>query len=190
MNKILAGFWEIAKVAIIAAVLVAPVRYFVFQPFLIKGQSMEPSFENGDYLIIDELTYRFRQPERGEVVVFKYPQDPSQRFIKRIIGLPGETVVVQNGQIVIYPLAEDTFPQAPVIPYKLNESAYLSPSLSTGGEVKLTLQDNEYFVLGDNRNGSYDSRQWGVLPKEDIIGRALLRLWPITAAARMQVPVY
>lgn len=190
MKKLLASLWEVVKVAIVAAVIVAPVRYFVFQPFLIKGQSMEPNFENGDYLIIDELTYRFRQPERGEVVVFKYPEDPSQKYIKRIIGLPGETVEIKGGQVTIYPAVEEVFPIAPSIPFTLQEFVYLPPALTTSGEAKMTLGENEYFVLGDNRAGSYDSRRWGLLTGENIIGRALLRLWPPTAMAKIGAPVY
>ena len=94
--------WEVAKIIIVAAVIVIPIRYFLFQPFFVRGQSMDPNFENGDYLIIDEISYRFRAPERGEVIVFKYPEDPSNRFIKRIVGLPGEIVEVRENQVVIW----------------------------------------------------------------------------------------
>ena len=87
MKKVLSFFWEIAKIGLLALIIVLPLRLFVFQPFLVKGESMEPNFHDGDYLIVDEISYRLRGPERGEVVVFKFPQDPSQRYIKRIIGL-------------------------------------------------------------------------------------------------------
>lgn len=190
LKNFFASLWELAKVAIVAAIIVAPVRFFVFQPFLIDGQSMEPNFENHDYLIIDELSYHFRQPQRGEVIVFKAPNDPTKRYIKRIIGLPGETVLVKNGEVIVYPPAEAIMPSPPSIPYKLREIGYLPNNLTTPGEAKVKLNEGEYFVLGDNRAGSYDSRYWGSVPKANIIGRALLRLWPITAAAKMQTPVY
>ena len=102
MKNFFSFVWEVTKIVIIAAVIVIPIRYFLFQPFFVRGQSMDPNFENGDYLIIDEISYRFRSPQRGEVVVFKYPEDPSQRFIKRIIGLPGETIEIKNGEITVY----------------------------------------------------------------------------------------
>ena len=101
MRKIFSFFWEIGKIALVAFVLVAALRLFVFQPFLVRGESMEPNFHNWDYLIVDEISYHFRSPERGEVIVFKFPNDPSQRYIKRIVGLPGETVEVQDGQVTI-----------------------------------------------------------------------------------------
>ncbi|MDD5146093.1 MAG: signal peptidase I [Candidatus Pacebacteria bacterium] len=182
MRKTLSFLWETLKVLIIALVIVVPIRYFLFQPFFVRGQSMEPNFENGDYLIIDELSYRFRSPERGEAIVFKYPQDTTQRYIKRIIGLPGETVEIENGKITIY--KENSEPKI------LNESDYLSLNIQTTGNLKITLGENEYFVLGDNRPVSSDSRRWGTVPKDDIIGRVYLRAWPISALAKIEVPNY
>lgn len=177
MRNIFAFFWEITKVVVIALVIVVPIRYFIFQPFLVKGQSMEPNFETGDYLIIDEISYRFRDPQRGEVVVFKYPQNPSQRYIKRIIGLPGETIEIKDGKVFI-----DN--------KELDEKSYLPISSQTPGNMLITLGENEYFVLGDNRLASYDSRRWGSLPKKDIIGRVFIRAWPITALAKIAAPQY
>jgi len=103
MKSFLSFIWEIAKIVIIALLIVIPIRYFIFQPFFVKGQSMEPTFENGDYLIIDEISYRFRAPQRGEVIVFKYPENPSQRYIKRIVGLPRETIEINDGEGVYLP---------------------------------------------------------------------------------------
>jgi len=138
---------------------------------------MEPNFENGDYLIVDEISFRLRSPERGEVVVLKYPNDPSQRYIKRIIGLPGETVEIKEGKVIIG--------------YKvLDESDYLPASTFTVGNKTMVLGPDQYFVLGDNRIASSDSRSWGVLPKKDIIGRALIRAWPFAALAKFGTPVY
>ena len=102
MKKFYSFIWETAKIIIIALIIVVPIRYFLFQPFFVKGQSMEPNFESGDYLIIDELSYRLREPQRGEVVVFKYPNDPSQRYIKRIVALPEERIEIKEGRVVIY----------------------------------------------------------------------------------------
>lgn len=174
-------FWEVAKIVILALVIVIPIRYFVFQPFIVKGLSMTPAFHDGDYLIIDQISYRFKTPQRGEVIVFKYPKDPSQRFIKRIVGLPQEKVELRNGQIII----TDKFGETTV----LDESNYL---LSQGWleETEVNLGEGEYFILGDNRAHSFDSRRWGPLSKEYIVGRVLLRAWPPKAMAYFTAPSY
>lgn len=174
-------FWEVAKIVILALVIVIPIRYFVFQPFIVKGLSMTPAFHDGDYLIIDQISYRFKTPQRGEVIVFKYPRDPSQRFIKRIVGLPQEKVELRNGQIII----TDKFGETTV----LDESNYL---LSQGWleEMEVNLGEGEYFILGDNRAHSFDSRRWGPLSKEYIVGRVLLRAWPPKAMAYFTAPSY
>ena len=174
-------WWEILKIVLLALVIVIPIRYFLFQPFLVKGQSMEPNFHDNDYLIIDEISYRIREPERGEVIVFKSPQNPSQRFIKRVIGLPGETIEIKDDKVMI--IKEDKV-------QILDETSYLSPSLKTPGNLITTLNKNEYFVLGDNRRVSSDSRSWGLLPGKNIIGRVIFRAWPITALALIEEPKY
>jgi len=181
IKSILSFIWEISKIVIIALLIVIPIRYFVFQPFFVNGQSMEPNFQNGDYLIVDEISYRFLEPKRGEVIVFKYPNNPSQRYIKRIVGLPGETVEVKEGKVMI--LADEQ-------KWLLNESIYLSQSIQTPGEVIISLGEDEYFVLGDNRIASFDSRKWGPLPEEDIIGRVIFRAWPMSALANIEAPAY
>jgi signal peptidase I len=180
MKKLLSFVWEIAKIVIIALVIVVPIRYFLFQPFFVRGQSMEPNFEDGDYLIIDEISYRFRDPQRGEVVVFKYPNDPSQRYIKRIIGLPGETIEIEDGKLIISKDTEEV----------LDESNYLPSSVFTQGEVQFSLGEDEYFVLGDNRESSSDSRRWGPLPRENIVGKVFFRAWPFVALAKFEAPSY
>jgi len=180
MKRFLLFSWEISKIVIIALLIVVPIRYFVFQPFFVRGQSMEPNFHNGDYLIIDELSYQFRLPQRGEVIVFKYPQDPSQRYIKRIIGLPGETIKIQEGKVSIYQDGE----------IQALEEDYLSQFTQTPGNLQMTLDWNEYFVLGDNRPVSADSRRWGTLPEENIVGRVFLRAWPLAALAKIETPNY
>ena len=181
MRSIFLFFWEIAKIVIIALLIVVPIRYFIFQPFFVRGQSMEPNFHNGDYLIIDEISYRFEDPSRGEVIVFKYPNNPSQRYIKRIIGLPGERIEIEDGKVLIY---QNGTAQV------LDESGYLSEFLQTSGDIEISLDEDEYFVLGDNRSLSSDSRRWGSLPEENIIGRVLLRAWPLEAMAKIEAPNY
>lgn len=166
-----AFFWELIKVVIVAAVIIIPIRYFLVQPFFVRGASMEPTFHDGEYLIIDQLSYRLREPQRGEIIVFRFPNNRSQFFIKRIIGLPGDTLTVTTGQVVI---TNSEYLQGAI----LNEAAYLAPEIRTGGQLTVTLADEEYFVLGDNRFSSSDSRSWGVLKRNDIIGRTLLRAFP------------
>ena len=180
LTKFLSFVWEIAKIVVVAALIVTPIRYFLFQPFLVRGQSMEPNFENGDYLIVDEISYRFKNPQRGEVIVFKYPNNSSQRFIKRIIGLPGEIIEIKNGKITIQ---EDKSSQV------LNELDYL-PLLETTGDIKVELGENEYFVLGDNRAYSFDSRRFGPLSEEKIIGKVFLRAWPFVDLKKFGAPAY
>lgn len=174
---------EIFKIAAIALVIVLPIRYFLFQPFIVKGESMSPSFESGDYLIVDEISYRFAGPQRGDVIIFKYPKDESQRFIKRIIGLPGETVVIENGQVFV------SSGQVNVKDAVLDEK-YLPSDIKTYGDTNIALKANEYFVMGDNRTYSYDSRSWGIVPRENIIGKAFLRLYPVTELSAIPSPVY
>lgn len=166
---------------VIASLIVIPVRYFLFQPFFVRGQSMSPNFADGDYLIVDEISYRFRAPERGEIIVFKSPTDNSQRLIKRIIGLPGETVEIQAGKIAI---------EKGGLEQVLKESNYLFSDLQTSGDIKIVLAENEYFVLGDNRDYSLDSRRFGPVAKDNIIGRVLFRAWPFAALAKFEAPSY
>jgi signal peptidase I len=181
-KRILRSVGELIQVALIVTAIVLPIRYFLVQPFYVKGASMEPNFEDHEYLIIDEITYRFREPERGEICVFRYPNDPSEFFIKRIIGLPGETVAISGGRVTITTVAGKT--------EKLDEAAYLSPEVKTAGERTWKLGADEYIVLGDNRPNSLDSRIFNVLPKKNIVGRVMLRGWPISKAAWFVTPNY
>ena len=164
--------FEFIRVLIIALAIVLPIRYYVAQPFLVRGASMEPNYEDRDYLIIDELTYQFREPERGEIVVFHYPKDPRQFFIKRVIGLPGERVVVQGGKVKIFNTAN---PDG----FLLDESYLDPPNHPTEPDMTVILERDHYFVLGDNRNFSSDSRVWGPLDRDLIVGRAIFRAWPL-----------
>lgn len=173
---------EVVQIVIISAAIIIPIRYFLIQPFYVKGASMEPNFYDHEYLIIDELTYRFRDPLRGEIVVFRYPADPSQFFIKRVIGLPGETVEIENRTITIY---NSEHPNG----IALEEDEYLSFEQTTGKE-KVTLGLDEYFVMGDNRDQSLDSRDFGPVPAEDIIGRVWVRGLPLSRMGTFKVPDY
>ncbi len=152
-------------------VIIVPIRYFVAQPFFVRGASMEPNFQDGEYLVIDQLSYRFSNPKRDDVIVFRYPLDESQFFIKRIIGLPGDEVRIENGQVEI---VNSMYPSGVF----LNESLYLPSGLTTGGQLDVRLGSDEYFVLGDNRPASSDSRSWGLMKRSEIIGRVWVRAWP------------
>jgi signal peptidase I len=165
-------FTELLKFALIAIIIVIPIRLFVAKPFIVSGASMEPTFDNGQYLIVDELSYRLGNPTRDDVVIFRYPRDPSQYFIKRIIGLPGETVHIKSGKVsVTSKNGENINLTEPYVVYHGN-----------GADMDVSLANNQYFVMGDNRPESSDSRIWGILPRENMVGRAFLRLLPLQSA--------
>ncbi len=163
------GVTDIIKFALIVVAIVVPFRLFIAQPYIVEGSSMDPTFKNGDYLIVDQISLHLEAPKRGEVIIMKYPKDPSKFFIKRIIGLPEETVVIKEGKISIKsPGGKDDFPlEENYIVYNKNEDS------------SATLKKGEYFVMGDNRGASSDSRVWGPLPLKNIVGRPFLRLLPL-----------
>lgn len=171
MKVFFLAIWEVLEVVLVAVITVFLIRSFLVQPFLVSGASMEPNFSSGNYLLIDEVAYRFREPKRGEVIVFKYPQNPSIYYIKRIIGLPGETVKIEKGTVDIIKTtgSEEMLPEG-----------YLPPGTLTSGNVNRTLGPAEYFMLGDNRNYSFDSRGWGPMDKKYIVGLVRLRLLPVS----------
>lgn len=182
MRSFLTLAWEIFKIFIISLAIIIPIRYFLIQPFFVKGASMEPNYEDGQYLVIDEISYRLRAPERGEVIVFRYPKDPSEFFIKRIIGLPGEIVEVKGTTITI---KNNDNSQG----FVLDESSYLK-SVPDMGSSAFVLGKDEFFVLGDNRAASFDSRRWGAVPRANLIGRVWIRAWPLNALAVEHAPEY
>lgn len=182
MKEFFSFIFEILKIVLIAALIVIPIRYFLFQPFIVRGDSMLPNFENGDYLLIDEISLRFREPKRGAVIVFRPPNQPETRYIKRIVGLPGETIQINGEKIIIFD--EDGHSRI------LDESDYLSDSTSTPGNVKIHLEENEYLVLGDNREFSSDSRTFGALSRENIIGRVFFRAFPFVNLSKIETPSY
>jgi len=186
---------EIIKVVILAFIIIVPIRVFLFQPFFVQGASMEPNFEDSNYLIINEFGYKKtsfsldgkniftvdprKQLRRGEVAVFRYPKNPTQFFIKRIIGLPGEKIEIKNNQVFIY---NSDYPDGKA----LDESAYLAKNIKTStamNDFVITMDDDEYFVMGDNRPYSSDSRVWGPVSDSDIMGKVILRAWPLDAIA-------
>jgi signal peptidase I len=173
-------FWEMVRVAIISLAIILPVRYFLIQPFYVKGASMEPNFYDHEYLIIDEISYRFNEPQRGDIVVFKYPKDPKQYFIKRVIGLPGEKIKLQDSHIYVNGV-------------KLEET-YLPDNLETllplRGYGDIELASDEFFLLGDNRNQSLDSRIFGPVKREYIVGRTWIRGWPFSKITIFSAPDY
>ncbi len=188
-DKGISFFAELVKVVLLALLIIIPVRTFIFQPFFVQGASMEPNFHDGEYLIVNELGYktttvaaadkelfsvdRFKDFERGDAIVFRYPMNPNQFFIKRIVGLPGEKVVVEDDKVIIF---NDENPNG----FTLDEEVYLPSHVKTSGKSEHELGENGFYVLGDNRSHSSDSRSWGPLSGDMIIGKVLLRAWPVT----------
>ena len=162
--------FDFLKFAVIAILVVIPVRLFIAQPFVVSGVSMVPAFESGHYLIIDEVSYRFEEPKRGDVVIFRFPPQPSKFLIKRVAALPGETIEIKGENITI---RNKEHPNG-----FLWRQGTVNERRRTGDQ-KVVLGENEYFVLGDNRDESADSRLWGPLPRKFIVGRPLVRLFPL-----------
>ena len=158
--------FETIKIIVVSLAIILPIRYFLIQPFYVEGASMEPNFHPKEYLIIDEISYRVSEPERGDVVVFRYPRDPKQFYIKRLIGLPGETVEIIKGQVFI-----DNA--------ELTEEYLATINLSFDTKDKVTLVDDEYYFMGDNRKNSLDSRVFGPVSDKFLIGRVWIRGWPL-----------
>jgi signal peptidase I len=165
------GFWkslrEWVQVIIIALIISLPIRFFIAEPFVVQGASMDPTFSTGQFLIVDRLTYRLENPERGDVIVFEYPNNPNIYYIKRIIGLPGEHITIKGGKVSVNGTQLD--------------EPYIDPAHASQDSEDKTLGDTEYFVMGDNRAQSSDSRIWGPLDKHFIVGRPFIRLTPFTA---------
>lgn len=173
-------FLELIKIAVLAGITIGLVRYFIFKPFYVEGQSMQPTFQQKEYLIIDEISYRFKEPQRGEVVVFRAPVLQKDFYLKRIIGLPGERVKIEDNKVIIY----NNENSAGI----LIEEEYLTGT--TPGSSTVTLGPDEYYVLGDNRKASFDSRRFGSISRDDIIGRTWLRGWPINRVTLFELPEY
>lgn len=169
--------FETIKVVIISFAIILPIRFFLIQPFYVEGASMEPSFHSREYLIIDEISYWFNNPERGDVVVLRYPRDRRQFFIKRIVGLPGEKIKLAEGKVYVND--------------NLLEERYISDIYMTSSSMdEITLDADEYFVMGDNRANSLDSRSFGPVTKDLIVGRAWIRGWPFNRISFFSAPQY
>jgi signal peptidase I len=164
-----ASFWELVRYAFLALLIVIPFRIFVAQPYIVSGSSMDPTFKDADYLIVDQLSKRFEEFPRESVIIIRYPKDPSKFFIKRLIGFPGDTVDIKNGVVTIYNEQNKEG-------LKLSELYVVYGKQDNFSEK---LGPDEYFVMGDNRAGSSDSRIWGPVPKKYIIGRPIVRLLPL-----------
>ncbi len=160
--------WDIIKFIALALIIVIPIRLFIAQPFLVKGRSMDPTLQNRDYLIVDELSYHLREPKRGEVIIFRYPGNPKEHFVKRVIGVPGDTLQIINGTVTIITKEGKTL---------LLDEPYVTNHSYESLEDIVVPPDN-FFVMGDNRAESYDSRMWRFLPRNLATGRALVRLFP------------
>ena len=163
------SFWEIVRFVAIALVIVIPIRVFVAEPFIVSGSSMVPTFENGDYLIVDKVSYELGSPKRDDVVVFRYPNDTTKFFIKRVIGLPGETVDIKGNAVTIINAEHPTG-------FTLDEPFVKNPA---NNDTHYVLGSDQYFVMGDNRIASSDSRYWGPVKKSLFTGKVFLRLIPI-----------
>ena len=164
--------FELIKVVLISLIIIIPIRYFLIQPFYVKGASMEPNFFDHEYLIIDEISYRFHEPKRGDIIVFRYPRNPQEYFIKRIIGLPGEKVRIKDSQVFVYNVNGEE---------QVLSEEYLGEDTKTFSlsEEAVSLGESEYYVLGDNRTSSKDSRSFGPVDNSFIIGKVMIRGWPL-----------
>lgn len=165
--------WDLVKTAVIVLIIAFGIKYFLIQPFIVDGNSMLPNFENNEYLLVEKITYRFHEPARGDVIVFHPPGQASDNYIKRIIGLPNETVEIKDNTVTIF---NSDHPSGIVIDEPFIPSDF--ETLADQPDMKYKIGLNEYFVLGDNREHSSDSREWGVLPKDNIIGRSWLNIYP------------
>ena len=163
------GLGDFTTFACIVIVIVVGIRFFVAQPFIVSGASMVPNFASNDYLIVDEISYRLKEPARGDVVVFHPPVDMKTYYIKRIIGMPGDHISIVNGVVTI---TNTEHPNGVVL-----KEDYITPD--TLSENKSSdVPEGQYYVMGDNRPESFDSRGWGLLPRANVTGRAFARLFP------------
>lgn len=172
-NVFLITSWlfEFGKIILIISVILILINFFVATIFAVSGESMETNFHDQEILMVDRLTYKFKNPQRGDVVIFRYPGAPSEKYIKRIIGLPGEEISIKNSKVLIKNKKENS--------EFILEEQYLSQDINFGTNITENLSDDEYFVMGDNRENSSDSRVWGTLPKEFIIGKAFIVIYPL-----------
>ena len=178
--------YETLRTIVLVLITALVIRSFVAQPFVVEGKSMEPTLHNAEYLIVDKIEYRLHDPQRGEIVVFKAPEAPDQNYIKRIIGMPGETVTIKDKNIFVEGKLIDEQYIANASQSKATAASPENPSFF----LEQKLGPNEYFVMGDNRDHSSDSRSWGPLPKKNILGRAQVVLFPFSNLGWLNIPNY
>lgn len=170
-SKSLSFIGELIKTVLISLAIILPIRYFIIQPFYVKGASMEPNFYDKDYLIINELIYRLEEPKRGDIIVFRNPRNTEEFFIKRVIGLPHDKIKIYNNRVYLY--NEENSDGVELKEY------YLPDGRETRGNEVIEVKDDEYYVLGDNRDRSLDSRVFGPINKDSMVGKVWLRGWPL-----------
>lgn len=168
--------FDYTKTALLLIVLVLLLYYLVFQVFFVRGLSMDPSFFDGEMILVDRASYYFRDPGRGDAIVFVFPGTENEKYIKRVIGLPGERIKIKNNKIFINE--------------RLLKEDYIGSDILTLGDVEFELKEKEYLVLGDNRELSNDSRIWGPLSRENIIGKAQFVLYPFSGKQIIERPAY
>lgn len=180
IKRLVAIFFDVIESVVVALSVFVVIYLFLVQPHQVKGASMDPTFHDGEYILTDKISYRFNQPQRGDVIVFKAPRNPDFDYIKRIIGLPGDTISIVDGLVYVNNQKIDE-------KYIDSETIILPGQFIKEGQ-QITLGGNEYFVLGDNRSHSSDSRQWGTVPRKDIIGKVFFRYWPFTKFGVIEKP--
>ncbi len=177
--------FEMIKVLVVSLIIIVPIRAYVVQPFYVDGASMEPNFYDGEYLIVDEISYRFKDPVRGDIVIFHPPDNPKVYYIKRVIGLPNEVIDIKNGEIKVY--EHDS-----AEPLVVDELKYLSDDyqLRPSEKYHIKLGEGEYYLLGDNRRNSLDSRRLGAINYSHIKGKVILRAFPFDRFTTIKAPTY
>jgi signal peptidase I len=165
------------ETVVIAIAIFFAVYLFLLQPHQVRGESMEPTFQDAQYILTDKFSYRLHAPERGDVVVFKSPQNQSIDFIKRIVGLPGEKVKLVDGKVIVI---SDKYSAGLTLNETYTNGAPTRPGSQLKEGEEFVVPPNSYFVFGDNRNHSSDSREFGAVGRDLIIGRAWLRYWPLS----------
>lgn len=179
-NAVVKLFDFLQGIVAVAAVMVM-IYLFVMSPQEVSGHSMEPNFQNGDYILTNKLIYKMRDPKRGDIVIFKSPSNKDIDYIKRVIGLPGEVIVLKDQHFYINDvLLEEQ--------YEYNKPIYGESFMQEGEEI--IIPEDHYFVVGDNRPGSSDSREFGPVTKFDFIGQAFLRYWPTASFGIIPHPSY
>lgn len=183
LKNVFGVFWDFIEAIVFALAIFVVVYLFLFQPNQVKGSSMYPTFKDGEFIFTDKVSYRLGKPQRGDVVVFRSPKNQDVDFIKRVVALPGETVKISNGRVYVNGSV-------------LNENSYLSGEVATGPEGYLTenqeivVPEGKYFVMGDNREHSSDSRDFGPVEPHEFVGKVFFRYWPVTELGKINSGTY